>query len=132
MFDRVALWASASGSCSFHPTGSPQTPAVSGWAVSEEKPPPESDGLLVVEAVDAAGRRLPREASSTEVAKDGQHNNDDDDDPKPGRHVVLSLGAERAESTPLPAPGAWPRSEDLTSARRVTWWLCRPGSAARC
>jgi hypothetical protein len=38
------------------------------------------------------GARLPREASPAKEAKNGQHNNDDDDDPKPGWHVILSLG----------------------------------------
>ena len=37
--------------------------------------------------------RLSRQASPAKVAKDGQHDDDDDDDPKPGRHVILSLGA---------------------------------------
>ena len=50
------------------------------------------------------GARLPREASPTEIAKDGQHNNDDENDPKPGRHVILSL-EERGDSTASrPAP----------------------------
>jgi hypothetical protein len=40
----------------------------------------------------SAGARLPGEASPAKVAKDGQRNNDDDDDPKPGRHMILSLG----------------------------------------
>jgi hypothetical protein len=46
------------------------------------------------------GARLPREASPAEVAKDGEHNNDDDDDPKPGRHMILSLGACRLYGDP--------------------------------
>ena len=46
------------------------------------------------------GARLPREASPTEVAKDGQHNNDDENDPKPGRHVILSLGGRRLYGEP--------------------------------
>jgi hypothetical protein len=31
---------------------------------------------------------LSPDASTAEVAKDGQYNNDDDDDPEPGRHVI--------------------------------------------
>jgi hypothetical protein len=31
---------------------------------------------------------LSREASTAEIANDGQHNNDDDDNPEPGRHVI--------------------------------------------
>jgi hypothetical protein len=51
-------------------------------------------------AKELAGARLPREASPAKVAKDGQHNDDDDDDPKPGRHVILSLGACRLYDEP--------------------------------
>jgi hypothetical protein len=47
-----------------------------------------------------AGARLPREASPAKVAKDGQCNDDHDDDPKPGRHVILSLGACRLYDEP--------------------------------
>lgn len=46
------------------------------------------------------GARLPREASPAKEAKDGQHNNNDDNDPKPGRHVILSLGACRLYGEP--------------------------------
>jgi hypothetical protein len=68
--------------------------------------------------------RLPRQASPTEKAKDGQHNNDDDDDPKPGRHVILSLGARRLYGEPIRfatcAVRTWP------SAGQAWRWDRRP------
>jgi hypothetical protein len=69
------------------------------------------------------GARLPREASPTKVAKDGQHNDDDDDDPEPGRHVILSLGACRLYDEPTRTRnvyGATRRWERLAPRRART------------
>src|SRR5215207_1763012 len=70
-----------------------------------------------------AGARLPREASPAKVAKDGQRNDDDDDDPKPGRHVILSLGACRLYDEPTRIRnvcGPTLRGERLALARART------------
>jgi hypothetical protein len=81
------------------------------------------------------GARLPGPASPAKVAKDGQHNNDDDDDPKPGRHVILSLGAcrlygertrickvcgLRREPGPTPSSGSYEAATLCAGSQRKT------------
>jgi len=90
-----------------------------------------------IAAVRKKTERLPREASPAKVAKDGQHDDDDDDDPKPGRHVILSLGTCRFYRSESPRTfigvGSSLHSSSVpplrARARRSSW--CGPRSTRR-